>query len=183
MFSNQNLYLFLFTGTVSWIHYILCSISIDDWWFKRYMMLLAFLTFIHVCYLFILKHVFLFFHWAAIYRWQQAMPPKMAMLRSVMVFINFLYTVLVLNYSSVGFMVYITSSLCYFFAHLVNHCFSKSLFCCFVMNDDVQVLSLHETLVAYKSVYFIGTVVPIVVILLSYLVPVKPVRPKTRKEE
>ncbi|XP_009113025.1 lysophospholipid acyltransferase 2 [Brassica rapa] len=85
----------------------------------------------------------------AIYRWQQAMPPKMAMLRSVMVFINFLYTVLVLNYSSVGFMV----------------------------------LSLHETLVAYKSVYFIGTVVPIAVILLSYLVPVKPVRPKTRKEE
>lgn len=47
----------------------------------------------------------------------------------------------------------------------------------------VQVLSLHETLVAYKSVYFIGTVVPIAVILLSYLVPVKPVRPKTRKEE
>ena len=36
------------------------------------------------------------------------MPPKMAMLRSVMVFINFLYTVLVLNYSSVGFIVYIT---------------------------------------------------------------------------
>jgi lysophospholipid acyltransferase len=85
----------------------------------------------------------------AIYRWQQAIPPKMAMLRNVLVLINFLYTVVVLNYSSVGFMV----------------------------------LSLHETLVAFKSVYYIGTVIPIAVLLLSYLVPVKPVRPKTRKEE
>jgi len=42
---------------------------------------------------------------------------------------------------------------------------------------------LHETLVAFKSVYYIGTVIPIAVLLLSYLVPVKPVRPKTRKEE
>jgi len=33
----------------------------------------------------------------------------MAMLRNIMVFINFLYTVLVLNYSAVGFMV-ITNS-------------------------------------------------------------------------
>lgn len=48
---------------------------------------------------------------------------------------------------------------------------------------NVQVLSLHETLVAFKSVYYIGTVIPIVVLLLSSLVPVKPVKPKTRKEE
>lgn len=53
--------------------------------------------------------MFPFFGRAAIYRWQQAMPPKMAMLRNVMVFINFLYTVLVLNYSCVGFMVFNSS--------------------------------------------------------------------------
>ncbi|CAH8252076.1 unnamed protein product [Arabidopsis lyrata] len=84
-----------------------------------------------------------------IYRWQQAISPKMAMLRNILVFINFLYTVLVLNYSAVGFMV----------------------------------LSLHETLTAYGSVYYIGTIIPVVLILLSYVVPAKPSRPKPRKEE
>ncbi|KAF3586868.1 hypothetical protein F2Q69_00026504 [Brassica cretica] len=84
-----------------------------------------------------------------IYRWQQAISPKLAILRSIMVFINFLYTVLVLNYSAVGFMV----------------------------------LSLHETLTAYGSVYYIGTIIPVGLILLSYVVPAKPSRPKPRKEE
>ncbi|XP_010494450.1 PREDICTED: lysophospholipid acyltransferase 1-like isoform X2 [Camelina sativa] len=84
-----------------------------------------------------------------IYRWQQAISPQMAMLRKSMVFINFLYTVLVLNYSAVGFMV----------------------------------LSLHETLTAYGSVYYIGTILPVVLILLSYVVPAKPSRAKPRKEE
>ncbi|KAL1214743.1 Lysophospholipid acyltransferase 1 [Cardamine amara subsp. amara] len=84
-----------------------------------------------------------------IYRWQQAITPKMAMLRKFMVFINFLYTVLVLNYSAVGFMV----------------------------------LSLHETLTAYGSVYYIGTIIPFVLILLSYVVPAKTSRPKPHKEE
>ncbi|CAN6884984.1 unnamed protein product [Brassica oleracea] len=84
-----------------------------------------------------------------IYRWQQAISPKLAILRSIMVFINFLYTVLVLNYSAVGFMV----------------------------------LSLHETLTAYGSVYYIGTIIPVALILLSYVVPAKPSRPKPRKEE
>ncbi|CAH2038080.1 unnamed protein product [Thlaspi arvense] len=84
-----------------------------------------------------------------IYRWQQAITPRLAMLRKIMVFINFLYTVLVLNYSAVGFMV----------------------------------LSLHETLTAYGSVYYIGTIIPVVLILLSYVVPAKPSRSKPRKEE
>jgi len=100
----------------------------------------------------------------------------MAMLRNVLVLINFLYTVVVLNYSSVGFMVTKNSSLRFF-----QRCFhfKKLSFLCVIF----QVLSLHETLVAFKSVYYIGTVIPIAVLLLSYLVPVKPVRPKTRKEE
>ena len=42
---------------------------------------------------------------AVIYRWQQAIPPSMAFLKSILGFLNFAYTVLVLNYSCVGFMV------------------------------------------------------------------------------
>lgn len=42
---------------------------------------------------------------AVIYRWQQAIPPKMALMRNIVVFLNFAYTLLVLNYSCVGFMV------------------------------------------------------------------------------
>ncbi|XP_010546005.1 PREDICTED: lysophospholipid acyltransferase 1 [Tarenaya hassleriana] len=83
-----------------------------------------------------------------IYRWQQAINPKMGIPRKVMVFVNFLYTVLVLNYSSVGFML----------------------------------LSLHETVTAYGSVHYVGTIVPIVVILLGYVVPAKPPKPKARTE-
>lgn len=40
-----------------------------------------------------------------IYRWQQAVPPTMALVKNALVFMNFAYTLLVLNYSSVGFMV------------------------------------------------------------------------------
>lgn len=43
--------------------------------------------------------------WTVIYRWQQAVPPKMDLLRKMLAFSNFLYTILVLNYSCVGFMV------------------------------------------------------------------------------
>ncbi|KAG5097535.1 hypothetical protein JHK82_047389 [Glycine max] len=68
-----------------------------------------------------------------IYRWQQAVPPTMSLVKNVLVFTNFAYTLLVLNYSCVGFMV----------------------------------LSLHETLASYGSVYYIGTIVPVVMILLG----------------
>ncbi|XP_027334649.1 lysophospholipid acyltransferase 1-like isoform X1 [Abrus precatorius] len=85
-----------------------------------------------------------------IYKWQQAMPPTMALVKNVLVFMNFAYTLLVLNYSCVGFMV----------------------------------LSLHETLASYGSVYYIGTIVPVVIILLGHIIkPAKPVRSKARKEQ
>ncbi|GFZ02154.1 MBOAT (membrane bound O-acyl transferase) family protein [Actinidia rufa] len=85
-----------------------------------------------------------------IYRWQQAIPPNMDLMKKVLVFLNFACTVLVLNYSCVGFMV----------------------------------LSLHETLVAYGSVYYIGTIVPIVFILLGHVIkPARPSRSKARKEQ
>ena len=48
--------------------------------------------------------------WAAIYRWQQSVPPNMALLKKLLAFLNFAYTILVLNYSSVGFMVLSFSS-------------------------------------------------------------------------
>ncbi|MED6131286.1 Lysophosphatidylcholine acyltransferase 1 [Stylosanthes scabra] len=82
-----------------------------------------------------------------IYRWQQAVPPA---IKNVLVLINFAYTLLVLNYSCIGFMV----------------------------------LSLHETLASFKSVYFVGTIVPIAMILLGSIIkPGKPVRSKARKEQ
>ncbi|KAL5815364.1 hypothetical protein ACOSQ4_026005 [Xanthoceras sorbifolium] len=85
-----------------------------------------------------------------IYRWQQALPPKMAAVKKILGLINFAYTVLVLNYSCVGFMV----------------------------------LSMHETLASYGSVYYIGTILPIVLILLSYIIkPAKPARSKTQKAQ
>ncbi|KAL6986177.1 Lysophosphatidylcholine acyltransferase 1 [Sarracenia purpurea var. burkii] len=85
-----------------------------------------------------------------IYRWQQSFPPNMALTKKLFVFLNFAYTLLVLNYSAVGFMV----------------------------------LSLHETLVSYGSVYFIGTIIPVVTILLGYIIkPARPSRSKARKEQ
>lgn len=48
----------------------------------------------------------------------------------------------------------------------------------------LQVLSLHETLVAYKSVYFIATIVPITLVILGKIIkPAKPARTKAQKEE
>ncbi|KAL1834855.1 hypothetical protein ACET3Z_004506 [Daucus carota] len=85
-----------------------------------------------------------------IYRWQQSVPPKMAMAKNILVFMNFLYTILVLNCSCVGFIV----------------------------------LSLHETLAAYKSVYFIATIVPITFVVLGKIIkPANPARKKAQKEE
>ncbi|XP_077234671.1 lysophospholipid acyltransferase 1-like [Tasmannia lanceolata] len=87
----------------------------------------------------------------AIYRWQQAIPQKLGLLRKALAFSNFAYTLLVLNYSCVGFMV----------------------------------LSMHETLASYGSVYYVGTVVPILLILLSYVI--KPAKrsssSKARKDQ
>ncbi|KAA8521977.1 hypothetical protein F0562_012709 [Nyssa sinensis] len=83
-----------------------------------------------------------------IYRWQQAVPTNMTQIKEILVCLNFAYTILVLNYSCVSFMV----------------------------------LSLHETLAAYGSVYFIGTIVPIVILLLGYIINPRPARSKARKE-
>ncbi|PWA37977.1 lysophosphatidylcholine acyltransferase 1 [Artemisia annua] len=85
----------------------------------------------------------------AIYRWQQSVPPNLGLLKKIFMLVNFAYTLLVLNYSCVGFMV----------------------------------LSLHETLTAYGSVYYIGTIIPVVVILLGNVIKTKPVRSKARKEQ
>ncbi|XP_068635019.1 lysophospholipid acyltransferase 2-like isoform X1 [Aristolochia californica] len=85
-----------------------------------------------------------------IYRWEQAVPQKLNWLRTLLAFSNFAYTVLVLNYSCVGFMV----------------------------------LSMHETLASYGSVYYVGTAIPILLILLGYIIkPARPVSSKARKEQ
>ncbi|WRX28218.1 hypothetical protein QQP08_020705 [Theobroma cacao] len=82
-----------------------------------------------------------------IYRWEQA--TNMALVKKAFVFMNFAYTLLVLNYSAVGFMV----------------------------------LNMHETLASYGSVYYIGIIVPIALLLLGYIIPAKPTRYKARKEQ
>ncbi|BAS80270.1 Os02g0676000, partial [Oryza sativa Japonica Group] len=83
-----------------------------------------------------------------IYRWQQAVSNPV--FHAILVFVNFSYTLMVLNYSCIGF----------------------------------QVLSFKETLASYQSVYYIGTIVPIVVVLLGYVIkPARPVKPKARKAE
>ncbi|XP_071723550.1 LOW QUALITY PROTEIN: lysophospholipid acyltransferase 1-like [Rutidosis leptorrhynchoides] len=85
-----------------------------------------------------------------IYRWQQAVPPSLSLVRNLLTFSNFAYTVMVLNYSCVGFMV----------------------------------LSLHETLASYGSVYYIGTVVPILLIILGSIIkPSRPSKSKARKDQ
>lgn len=84
-----------------------------------------------------------------IYRWQQSVSPKLALVKKILVLMNFAYTLLVLNYSCVGFIV----------------------------------LSLHETLDSYGSVYYVGTILPIVLILLGYIIkPAKSAKPKSRKD-
>ena len=85
-----------------------------------------------------------------IYRLQQSVSPKYGLLKKIMTFTNFAYTVLVLNYSCIGFMV----------------------------------LSLHETLAAYKSVYYVGTIVPIIVFVIGKVVkPARHVKPKAQKTQ
>ncbi|KAL1345597.1 hypothetical protein AAHE18_08G129500 [Arachis hypogaea] len=83
----------------------------------------------------------------AIYRWQQAMAPSMA---NAFVFLKFAYTLVVINYSSVGFLV----------------------------------LNLHETLAAFGRVYYIGTILPILMILLGKVIKSRrPARSKAQKEQ
>lgn len=83
-----------------------------------------------------------------IYRWQQA--ASNSGLRTILSLLNCAYTMMVLNYSCIGF----------------------------------QVLSFQETLASYKSVYYVGTIVPILCVLLGYVIkPARPVKPKARKAE
>ncbi|KAF8380324.1 hypothetical protein HHK36_027807 [Tetracentron sinense] len=85
-----------------------------------------------------------------IYRWQQVIPQNKGLFRTILAFTNFAYTILVLNYSCVGFMV----------------------------------LSMHETLISYGSVNYIGTIAPVLLILMGYIIkPIKPARSKARKEQ
>lgn len=126
--------------------------------------------------------------WAVLYRWQQSLPQNMAMVKNILVFINFLYTLMVLNCSAVGFMVSL-----YFLTPDVK--WNKRSSRCQKRPDRIkrnnaflsclsQVLSFHETLTAYKSVYFIATIVPISLILLGKIIkPARPARTKPRKEE
>ncbi|GAB2294055.1 Lysophosphatidylcholine acyltransferase 1 [Dionaea muscipula] len=82
-----------------------------------------------------------------IFRWQQKASDLVKML---LTFTNFAYTLLVLNYSAVGFMV----------------------------------LSLHETLIAYDGVYYIGTILPISLIVLGNIIkPAKSTGSKARKDQ
>ncbi|XP_051137452.1 lysophospholipid acyltransferase 1-like [Andrographis paniculata] len=82
-----------------------------------------------------------------LYRWQQA--SQNTLLKKLFDLLNFAYTLLVLNYSCIGFIV----------------------------------LSLHETIAAYGSVYYVGTVIPVLLILLGNVIkPARTARTKVRKD-
>ncbi|KAK9053163.1 hypothetical protein SSX86_029794 [Deinandra increscens subsp. villosa] len=85
----------------------------------------------------------------AIYRWQQTVSSDKRMFKKMIMLSNFAYTVLVLTYSSIGFMV----------------------------------LDLDESISAFESVYYIGTVVPVVFILLGIIFKPKPVTSRARKNK
>ncbi|GJV91551.1 hypothetical protein Tco_1539364 [Tanacetum coccineum] len=82
-------------------------------------------------------------------RWQQSVPLNLRLLKKIFMLVNFAYTLLVLNYSCIGFMV----------------------------------LSLHETLTAYGSVYYIGTIIPVVEFLLGNVIKTKLARSNAQKEQ
>lgn len=107
----------------------------------------------------------------------------MALVKKIMVFLNFAYTLMVLNYSCVGFMVshlFLSSPPAYLEAD-IEWWFKLLMHAFFCVG---QVLSLHETIASYGSVYYVGTIIPIVLIFLSYVIkPPKPVRPKSHKDE
>lgn len=160
--------------------------------------------------------LFYLFLQAVIYRWQQAVPQGMDVVKNILVFLNFAYTILVLNYSCVGFIVstlslskshmhaYTWTHAIWRRLHTLTHAFSGTctwtysiqmhmymntcyflmlLSCLMHLFCTVQVLSLHETLASYGSVYYIGTILPIVLILLGKIIkPARPVK-KARKEE
>ncbi|KAJ0431192.1 putative 1-acylglycerophosphocholine O-acyltransferase [Helianthus annuus] len=84
----------------------------------------------------------------AIYRWHQSVSGGKRMFKKMIMLSNFAYTVIVLTYSSVGFMV----------------------------------LSLDETITAYESVFYIGTILPVVFILFgSIMIKSKPHTSRARK--
>lgn len=113
-----------------------------------------------------------------IYRWQQA--TKGTLFEKILTLMNFAYTLLVLNYSAVGFMV---SSL-FFRKNLARVQTKRYNLTIGFLAHVLQVLSLHETLTSYGSVYYIGTVIPIVLILLGKVIkPARPTRSKASKEE
>lgn len=102
------------------------------------------------------------------------------MFEKILIAMNFAYTLLVLNYSAVGFMV------SHIFVGMIIYskanCLRQTLIIVFF--HALQVLSLHETLTAYGSVYYIGTIVPILLILLSKVIkPPRPATSKARKAE
>nr|KAJ0216326.1 hypothetical protein LSAT_V11C300103790 [Lactuca sativa] len=83
----------------------------------------------------------------AIYRWQCCVPSNKRVVKKMLMLSNFAYTVLVLNYSSLGFMV----------------------------------LSLKETINVYGSVYYIGSIAPVVLIILGNIIKPKPSTSRARK--
>ncbi|KAL5727699.1 hypothetical protein ACHQM5_000864 [Ranunculus cassubicifolius] len=83
-----------------------------------------------------------------IYRWHQAI--QNGLVKKILELVNFAYTLMVLNYSCVGFLV----------------------------------LSLHETIGSYASVYYVGTIIPAILLLSSYVIsPPRPAKAKVSKEE
>ncbi|KAI3501227.1 hypothetical protein L1887_29091 [Cichorium endivia] len=83
----------------------------------------------------------------AIYRWQCSVSSNKRVLKKLLMLSNFAYSVLVLNYSSLGFMI----------------------------------LGLNETIKVYGSVYYVGSIAPVVLIILGNIIRPKPSTSRARK--
>eukprot|EP00249_Psilotum_nudum_P037077 c9421_g1_i1 orf=269-1687(+) len=85
-----------------------------------------------------------------IYRWQRAIPKQLVWLKKVGWCISFSYTVFILNYACIGFLV----------------------------------LSVNETVMAYSSLYYAGSVLPLLLLIFDAVVnPPRPEKQRLMKAE
>lgn len=136
-----------------------------------------------------------------IYKWQSALPENAVWTRRLGHLINGLFGALVNNYSCIGFLVRLITSYslnavkifqadahnsysydafeCAIKVHFMDMPSIMSMFSAYGNLGSVltcscfseQLLSYRETLQAYSSVHYVGTVVPIAIILFGIVMP------------
>lgn len=177
-FSDIDL-LFLLTrkniGSVSWVHHLLRSVRCYDCWFKRYVM--AYMLFYYPFF----NNVTLVLFLSSWYRLSSSYLQMATSYTSIHGFPQKHTCLYELCLHSFG------SKLLLRRVHGTSLSLARSFSCCaytLLMRWFFgQVLSLHETLASYGSVYYIGTVIPVTLIVLGSFIKPAPVRSKARKDQ